>query len=147
DLMSIASGTLDAQVDISPSNPRFGMTMWTQGYLGVMRSNAIIAAIRRSPLENDVKNRLLAEGMVMRAYYYWFLTSTFGDVPFYTEDVSDAEVLDQVSKLGRMPAVDTRNYLIEELQEYVPYLPQRRTNDVSGNRSVSVMCSMQISYM
>lgn len=144
DLMSIASGTLDAQVDISPSNPRYGVIMWTQGYLGVMRCNAIIEAIKRSPLEDEVKNRLLAEGMIMRAYYYWFLTSTFGDVPFYTEDVSDAEVLDRISKLGRMPAVDTRNYLIKELQEYVPYLPQRRTNDVSGNRSGAAMGWMLI---
>ncbi|WP_206366956.1 RagB/SusD family nutrient uptake outer membrane protein [Sphingobacterium sp. SGG-5] len=144
DLMRIFSGTLDAQLDISPSNPRFGSTMWQQGYRGVMYCNSIIAAIKRSPLEDEVKNRLLAEGVVMRAYYYWFLTSTFGDVPFYTEDVSDAAVLDRISKLGRMPAVDTRNYLIEELQEYVPYLPQIRTNDIAGNRSGAAMGWMLI---
>lgn len=144
DLMRIFSGTLDAQLDISPSNPRFGATMWQQGYLGVMRCNAIIAATKRSPVEEEVKNRLLAEGMIMRAYYYWFLTSTFGDIPFYTEDVSDVEVLDRVSKLPRMPATDTRNYLIEELLEYVPHMPQRRTNDVSGNRSGAAMGWMLI---
>lgn len=144
DLMRIFSGTLDAQLDISPSNPRFGATMWQQGYLGVMRSNAIIEATKKSPLEEEVKNRLLAEGMIMRAYYYWFLTSTFGDIPFYTEDVSDVEVLDRVSKFPRMPATDTRNYLIEELLEYVPHMPQRRTNDVSGNRSGAAMGWMLI---
>lgn len=144
DLMRVFSGTLDAQLDISPSNPRFGANMWQQGYLGVMRCNAIIAATERAPLEEDVKNRLLAEGMIMRAYYYWFLTSTFGDVPFYTEDVADAEVLDRVAKLPRMSAVDTRNYLIDELQEYVPHLPQQRTNDVAGNRSGAAMGWMLI---
>jgi len=144
DLMRIFSGTLDAQLDISPSQPRFGATMWQQGYRGVMYCNSIIEAIKRSPLEDDVKNRLLAEGMIMRAYYYWFLTSTFGDVPFYTEDVSDAEVLDRISQLPRMPAIDTRNYLIDELLEYVPHLPQIRTNDVSGNRSGAAMGWMLI---
>src|SRR5699024_11051295 len=97
DLMNIHSGTLDAHLDISPSNPRFGRTMWQQGYKGVMYCNSVIAAIKRSPLEDeDTKNRLLAEGMIMRAYYYWFLTSTFGDIPFYTEDISTTEVQDKV---------------------------------------------------
>jgi hypothetical protein len=144
DVMKISSGTLDAQLDISPAQPRFGSTMWTQGYRGVMYCNSIIAAIKRSPLDESVKNRLLAEGMIMRAYYYWFLTSTFGDVPFYTEDVADAEVLDRISVLGRMPAVETRKYLIEELIKYVPYLPQTRTNDVAGNRSGAAMGWMLI---
>src|SRR5690606_25269772 len=144
DLLYIASGTLDAQLDISPAQPRFGQTMWTQGYKGVMYCNSIIEAIKRAPLEEEVKNRLLAEGMIMRAYYYWFLTSTFGDVPFYTEDVADAEVLDRISVLGRMPAVETRKYLIEELIKYVPYLPQTRTNDVAGNRSGAAMGWMLI---
>lgn len=144
DLMRVFSGTLDAQLDISPSNPRFGATMWQQGYRGVMYCNSIIEATKRAPLEDEVKNRLLAEGMVMRAYYYWFLTSTFGDVPFYTEDVADAEVLDEIAQLPRMPAVDTRNYLIDELLEYVPHLPQLRTNDVSGNRSGAAMGWMLI---
>ena len=94
DLMYIASGTLDAQVDISPAQPRFGQTMWTQGYRGIMYCNSIIEAIKKAPLSEEVKAPLLAEGIIMRAYYYWFLTSTFGDVPFYTEDVADAVVLD-----------------------------------------------------
>lgn len=147
DLMRIFSGTLDAQLDISPSNPRFGVNMWQQGYLGVMRCNSIIAATERSPLEDDVKNRLLAEGIIMRAYYYWFLTSTFGDVPFYTEDVANAEVLEKVSQLPRMSAMDTRNYLIDELLEYVEYLPQVRTNDLSGNRAGAAMGWMLIGKM
>lgn len=144
DLMYIASGTLDAQLDISPAQPRFGQTMWTQGYRGVMYCNSIIEGIKRSPLSEETKNRLLAEGMIMRAYYYWFLTSTFGDVPFYTEDVANAQVLDKISKMGRMPAVDTRNYLIEELLNYVPYLAQVRTNDTPGNRSGAAMGWMLI---
>lgn len=147
DLMYIASGTLDAQLDISPAQPRYGTTMWNNGYRGVMYCNSIIEAIKRSPLTEEVKNRLLAEGMIMRAYYYWFLTSTFGDVPFYTEDVANADVLDRISKLGRMPAVDTREYLISELLNYVPYLPQVRTNDVAGNRSGAAVGWMLIAKL
>ena len=144
DLMNIHSGTLDAQLDISPANPRYGITMWQQGYKGVMYCNSIIAAIRRAPLEDEVKNQLLAEGMIMRAYYYWFLTCTFGDVPFYTQDIANTEVQEEVAKLGRMPASATRDSLIGELQRYVPYLPQIRTSEIEGNRAGAAMGWMLI---
>lgn len=139
DLMNIKSGTLDAQLDISPVQPRFGATMWTQGYKGVMYANSIIAAIKRAPLSDSIKNNLLGEGVVLRAYYYWFLTSTFGDVPFYTEDVSNTEVLDRVGKLGRMPASATRDSMIKELLVYVPQMPQVKTVSITGNRMGAAM--------
>lgn len=144
DLMHIYSGTLDAQLDISPSQPRFGSTMWTQGYKGVMYSNSIIAAIKRTDLSDSVKNNLIGEGVILRSYYYWFLTCTFGDVPFYTKDVANTDVLEEVSKLGRMPATATRDTLIQELLQYVPHMPQERTSDVEGNRFGAAMGWMLI---
>ena len=39
DIMWIASGTLDAQLDISPVKPRFGATVWDQCYQGIRRCN------------------------------------------------------------------------------------------------------------
>jgi len=147
DLMHIRSGTLDAQLDISPAQPRFGSTMWTQGYRGVMYSNAAIEGIRsmtETEIAEDEKNMLLAEGIILRSYYYWFLTSTFGDVPFYTEHVADQEEMERISKLGRMPAEDTRDYLIDELLEYVPLLPQIRTSENTGNRMGAAMGWMMI---
>lgn len=144
DLMNIHSSTLDAQLDLSPAQPRFGTTMWMQGYKGVMYSNSIIAAIQRTSLPDSIKNNLIGEGVVLRAYYYWFLTSTFGDVPFYTEDVSNTDVLAQVSKLGRMPATTTRDSMIAELKAYIPQMPQVRTSDINGNRFGAAMGWMLI---
>ena len=40
DIMYCPSGTLDAQLDISPVKPRFGATVWKQGYLGVQQREA-----------------------------------------------------------------------------------------------------------
>ena len=86
DLCYSSSATQDAQLDISPAKPRFGAEVWTNAYKGVMYCNTVIAGIERSPLEEDVRAPLLAEGKVLRAFYYWLLTSFFGDVPFYTVD-------------------------------------------------------------
>lgn len=144
DLMWIASGTLDASLDISPSQPRYGKSMWTQGYKGVMYCNAAIAGIKRSPISDEAKIPLLGEGMIMRAYYYWFLTSTFGDVPFYTQDVSTDVELQKVAKLGRMSAVATRDSMIKDLLEYVPKMSQVRSNQVTDNRAGAAMGWMLI---
>ncbi|MFQ7502464.1 MAG: hypothetical protein ACLRMJ_03705 [Alistipes finegoldii] len=50
DLMYIASGTQDAQLDISPSQPRFAPT-WTYGYRGVMYCNMAVTGIENSPID------------------------------------------------------------------------------------------------
>ena len=116
DLMYIASGTQDAQLDISPSQPRFGADMWTYGYRGVMYCNMAVTGIENSTIDEKDRHSLVAEAKVLRAFYYYLLTSFFGDVPFYTDDVSDHEVLDRVAKLPRMSAEATRTALIEDLE-------------------------------
>ena len=44
-------------------------------------------------------------------------------------DVNTEELLNQMARLPRMSAVETRNYLIEELMEVVPDLDQVRLRD------------------
>lgn len=134
DLLWIASGTQDAQLDISPAVPRHGATVWKQGYIGVRNCNTTIACIEKSSLSDEYKSQALGEAYVLRAYYYYVLTCFFGDVPFYTFDLDTIELLNEVQGYGRMPASDTRQYLIKELQRSMPLLPQKRTSDVDGNR-------------
>ena len=103
---------------ISPRKPSYGATMWNNGYLGVMRANAIYAAIERSNLSDEAKMPLFAEAVVLRAFYYYLLTSFFGDVPYYTEEVTD-ENNTRITHLGRMSASDTRNACIDELYDWL----------------------------
>ena len=121
DLMYCNSGTYDANLDISPSNARFGRTVWTQGYLGVMRSNNIIAAIERAYADNHITlqeyNELKAEGAALRGMYYYLLTSFFGNVPFYTYPIETMEDQDRAARLPRMSAIDARAHIVDELLE------------------------------
>lgn len=141
------SGTQDAQLDISPAKPRFGADVWTQCYRGVSRCNTTLAGIARSPLDESVKGPLAGETRIMRAFYYYVLTSFFGDVPFYREAVSDKDVLERVGRLGRMSAVETRSSLIEELLACVPGMDQVRSSDIPNNRSGAAMGYMLIAKM
>lgn len=125
----------NSTLEVSPLAPQFGSTMWTQGYLGVMRSNAMAAAITKAPLDDEEKLPLLAEANILRAFYYYFLTCNFGDVPYYLEEVTDANNA-RIAQLGRMPASRIRNEMIDSLTHYLvdlKALPLKRTYDVSND--------------
>lgn len=106
----------NAILQVTPASPQFGSGMWKNGYLGVMRANAAYAGIERSPLSTEQKKPLLAEAVVLRAMFYYILTSNFGDVPFYTEEVTSENNM-AISKLPRMSAHDTRDALIDHLRK------------------------------
>ena len=109
-----SSDATDANAMYTPTTPRFGATIWQQGYLGVMRCNAMYAAIERAPLTDEEKAPLFAECVIVRAFYYYLLTINFKDVPYYTEEVTDANN-DRIARLPRMSASKTRNALIDEI--------------------------------
>ena len=135
DLMYCNSGTYDAILDISPANPRYGSTGWTQGYRGVMRCNNMIAALDRAMTDGNLTqlqyNELRAEAASLRGMYYYLLTSIFGDVPFYTTAVETTEEQDRIARLPRMSAVQTRAYIVDELLELLVKdgVVQKRTYD------------------
>ena len=112
----------DATLDISPTKPAIAATVWQYSYLGVMRTNGILAALDRSVAEGnfsaDEALPLRGEAVVLRAFFYYLLTSTFGDVPFYTEEVTH-ENRAAIASLPRMSADDTRDRLISELKHYL----------------------------
>ncbi|MBQ5689989.1 MAG: RagB/SusD family nutrient uptake outer membrane protein [Alistipes sp.] len=108
----------DAMCRYSQSEPRFGNTIWTQSYRGVMRCNAMYASIERSPLSEEEKAPLLAECEILRAFYYYILTINFGDVPYYWDEVTDANN-DKIAQLPRMSADDLRAQLMQNLEYWL----------------------------
>ena len=135
-----SSDATDANAMYTPTTPRFGSTIWEQGYKGVMRCNAMYAAIERAPLTDEEKAPLFAECVIVRAFFYYLLTVNFKDVPYYTEEVTDANN-DRIASLPRMSASDTRNALIDEIcywLEEKQALPMVRSYDVDHRISASV---------
>ena len=136
DLISMSvSNQYNANCDVSPSRPGVATTVWSKGYTGVMRCNEMIDVLEESEyFTQEQKLPWIAEAKVLRALYYYLLTSTFGDVPFYTEAVTEQNRA-RIASLPRMSAKDTRDYLIDEMMEYLlPYsmggrqaLPLQRT--------------------
>ncbi|MBR6731194.1 MAG: RagB/SusD family nutrient uptake outer membrane protein [Bacteroidales bacterium] len=126
DVMFLSSYTRpDANCVISPAKPCHGKTVWKQGYLGVMRTNELCNVINRTLEEGKITEDeyavLYGEAAVMRAMYYYVLTSVFGDVPFYLEAVTE-ENRKEIAHLERTLATVIRDTLANELLDILlPY--------------------------
>ena len=148
DLMN-ASGcaTQDALLEISPATARFGVTMWKQAYTGVRNTNMCIEGLELTSVDSTKVAPLLAEAKTLRAFYYYLLTSLFGDVPYYTDVIRDRNDLERIEKLPRMDATETRAVLIEQLQECVGAFPEGRPYDLNTQHIGSAFCYMLIAKM
>lgn len=138
DLISLSNSTqYDANCDVSPSRPGAASTVWSNGYSGVMRCNEMIDVLRQSTdFKEEQKLPWITEAVVMRAFYYYILTSTFGDVPFYTEAVTE-ENRASIARLPRMSARETRDSLINELIEYL--MPESYYNERIGRQGRQIL--------
>lgn len=116
-----ASTMYNATLNFSPSRPAVASTIWQYSYMGVMRSNSMLAAIERCLLSGGCTEAealdMISETVTLRAFFYYLLTCTFGDVPFYTDVVTENN-RETIAHLPRMSADATRDYLIDELLHY-----------------------------
>ena len=141
DLWSSDASSGDAKLDVSPSKPQIGATVWERGYKGIMDCNEAITCIERSPLDDAKKAPLAAEGRVIRAMSYYILTSMFGGVPYYTCMVDSYHVQDSIRFLERTPADTVRARLYRDLRDNaIPYFTEEnglkvRGGDAPDNRS------------
>ena len=123
---------IDAVCDIAPARPGAASLVWQRGYQGVSRTNSMIFYTDRAVSEGYINENdaapLYAEAAVLRSFYWYILTSTFGDVPFYTERVTE-ENRTKIVRLPRMSATEIRSFCIEELRKELSAMPARRTYD------------------
>lgn len=121
-MMYNVSTDYNSNCNISPDRPGIASTVWRNGYNGVMLCNEMASVIGSAAQNGWITagecDRLISEAYVLRALYYYLLTCTFGDVPFYTCAVTE-ENRAAIAKLPRMSADDTRDYLIDQLMDYL----------------------------
>ncbi len=98
---------------------------WTFLYQGVLQANAVITAIEVSTALTDAeKAPFLAELRSLRAYFYFQLADSFGDVPLVTEDSDPADIEPMAASRA-----DVFNYVVAELND--------AAGDLTRDRGVS----------
>ncbi|MDA3822736.1 MAG: RagB/SusD family nutrient uptake outer membrane protein [Bacteroidales bacterium] len=79
-----------ADIDDFVENTNNGVvaTLWGNYYEGITRCNYVIVnvdAMSGDIIDDDLKDRVIAEAKFLRAYYYFHLVNLFGDVPVVLE--------------------------------------------------------------
>ncbi len=59
--------------------------LWYDYYKGINTANTVIAAAPTANVTDALKATRVGEAKFMRAYYYFTLVRTYGDIPIYTE--------------------------------------------------------------
>lgn len=80
---------------------------WNDAYNGVFQCNSILA-------KSDTKDAQKAQLRALRAYYYWRLIDTFGNVKIYTTPGADAP---------QVPRTQVYQFIESELLAAIPGLP------------------------
>lgn len=116
------STSLNAILDISPTKPGFATNLWQGCYEGIMKANNILyyldEGVRTEKFTKEEAMGIKGEAIVLRSFFYYLLTSAFGDVPYYEERVTD-ENRRHIASLPRMSADATRDSLISQLQYHI----------------------------
>lgn len=93
---------------------------WDGYYRGIYRANQAITNIPDIDMDEELRDRLVAENKFLRAYYYFFLVRAYGGVPLITEPLGPDEY-DQT----RASAVEVYELIERDLLEAIDDLPEK----------------------
>jgi len=87
--------------------------IWGNAYNFIYQANAAIDGIAHSSgLSSDIKNQLMGEAKFIRAYWYFYLVNSYGEVPLVLNTDYTTIV-----KLSRSPRVDIYTQIISDLKD------------------------------
>jgi hypothetical protein len=108
-----------------PSTLNF-INVWNDYYVGVYRANLAIANIPPIEMDENLKQRLIAENKFLRAYFYFFLVRAYGGVPLILEPQEPGEF-----QVPRASAEEVFTQIEQDLQDAIADLPLKSEYSVS----------------
>ena len=95
---------------------------WQYRYKGILRCNVAIDRIPQATILNEeLKNRLIAEARFLRAYFYFELVRNFGGVPLITGFLLPEEI----QGIERASTADVYKFIEDDLKAAAAALPKR----------------------
>ena len=114
-------------------------TTWKNLYAGIKTANMFLENIDKLQASQHTLTRMKAQARYLRAWMYLRLTSLYGDVPYFTSNLTTAEA----KRVSRTPHTQVMTAIHNELTAIVNYLPRRDdlTNDERGQitRGAAIM--------
>ncbi|WP_321332412.1 RagB/SusD family nutrient uptake outer membrane protein [uncultured Bacteroides sp.] len=94
---------------------------WENSYKAISRCNTILANIERSKdnLTTELYERYMGDARFVRACQYSRLISLYGDVPYFTEEIS----LEEAYKMGRTDKAEVLQHIYDDFDYAAQKLP------------------------
>lgn len=125
----VASGSVSDQDEfdrfyIRTTNP-FIAGRWNNGYNAISRSNTVLEKIVSVDMDEQLKRRYTAEAKFLRAFVYFELVRTFGEIPLVTKSLTSD--LDAAYDYGRNAVEEVYAQIETDLSEASVDLPASYT--------------------
>lgn len=114
-------------------------SIWNDSYRVINIANGAIKHIPEIDMDENTKRLLIAEAKFFRAFNYFYLVKTFGDLPLTTEPYESMENL----FLERSPASEIYTLIENDLKEAVEILPSK-TFTSNGFRLTKYVAAMAL---
>ncbi|SHG70652.1 Starch-binding associating with outer membrane [Fodinibius roseus] len=72
--------------------------IWEYSYLGINRANRVLENVPDIEMDQNKKDRILGEAKFLRAFFYFYLTTLYGDVPLITDSQVNTNEVERTSK-------------------------------------------------
>jgi len=120
---------------------------WKDAYGGLKTCHVFLENIDRVPnMQDQWKQRAIAEIRFIRAYIYFRLVNFYGDIPFFTSDIT----LEQANTINRTEKAKVLQFIHSELSAISSLLPSRNEMPKTENGRISkgaVMALQARSYL
>lgn len=115
-------------------------TIWDESYKTINIANAGLKYVPIIPMSDQSRSLLLAEAKFFRAYNYFYLVKTFGDIPLSATVI---ESLNDDLYLERSPAAKVYELIEADLKEAVNVLPAVKFAS-NGHRVTKFVAAMTL---
>ena len=119
------------------TTPIFAST-WKNLYGGIKTANMFLANIDRLKADPKQINGMKAQARYLRAWMYLRLTEFYGNVPYFTHELSVADS----KRVTRTPHVQIMRALHTELDSIMPHLPRR--DDLTDDQRGQITCGAAV---
>lgn len=100
---------------------------WIGQWQAVNRANQVITNVPKIEMDATLKNRLVAEAKMLRAYFYFNLVRIYGGVPIYDGLPADGNYLK-----ARNSTAEVYNFIVSDLTAAAAVLPQTYSSADKG---------------
>ncbi|MBX2942703.1 MAG: RagB/SusD family nutrient uptake outer membrane protein [Cyclobacteriaceae bacterium] len=98
---------------LTPVNPNMATYFWTPYYNIIYQVNSIMEGLEKSSgVSDEVKKQIKGEALFVRAFYHFYLTNLFGDIPIITSTDYKAN-----ATLSRALQVDVYRQIVTDLTD------------------------------